>query len=122
MKEGRSGGGGGERKSVSSCSCISPQAEKFVLSLPKDKRPVRGTPGERYRNHQLMRQLPVYDIDIGHMRSELNTDEEKQMELFLKLRRDNALGRGRVREKESVEQNWVGGKGALINHETENQT
>lgn len=85
-----------------------------MLSLPKDKRPVRGTPGERYRNHQLMRQLPVYDIDIGHMRSELNTDEEKQMELFLKLRRDNALGRGRVREKESVEQNWVGGWGRCI--------
>lgn len=92
---------------------ILPQAEKFVESLPKDKRPIRGTPGERYRNHQLMRQLPVYDIDTGHMRSELNTDEEKQMELFLKLRRDNALGRGRVREKESVEQNWVGGQGAL---------
>lgn len=106
------GGEGGSWLEVRRCTlsdaCIL-QAEKFVLSLPKDKRPVKGTPGERYRNHQLMRQLPVYDIDIGHMRSELTTDEEKQMELFLKLRRDNALGRGRVREKESVEQNWVSG-------------
>ena len=71
-----------------------------MLALPRDKCPIQGTPGERYRNHQLIRQLAPYDIDLGHMTNDLSVEEEKQMELFLKMRRETALGRGNVKELE----------------------
>jgi prickle len=82
-------------------------AEKYLKGLPREKCPIKGTPGERYRNRQLINQLPAYDIDIGQMRQDMSEEEEKQMELFLKMRRDNALGRGQIMEKESADQEWV---------------
>jgi prickle len=81
-------------------------AEKYLKGLPREKCPIKGTPGERYRNRQLINQLPAYDIDIGQMRQDMSEEEEKQMELFLKMRRDNALGRGQIMEKESADQEW----------------
>lgn len=52
--------------------------------------------GDRYWQKQKIRQLPAHDIDLIYC-NELTDEECKQMELFIKIRREKFLGRGIVR-------------------------
>ena len=77
---------------------LSLQAEAFFKALPASKTPVRGTPGEKYHQKQLIRQLPAHDVDLMYC-NELSEEEAKQMELFAKMRKEKCVGRGEVRTK-----------------------
>ena len=59
---------------------------------------MRGTPGEKYHQKQLIRQLPAHDVDMMYC-NELSEEEAKQMELFAKMRKEKCVGRGEVRTK-----------------------
>ena len=85
-----------------------PQARTYFKALPANKTPVRGTPGERYRQKQLIRQLPAHDVDIFYC-NDLSDEEKKQMEVFLKMRREKVLGKGEVKLKEEGDSSreWV---------------
>ena len=74
------------------------QAKAYFDGLPAKKSPVRGTPGEKYRQKQLIRQLPAHDVD-AFCCNELTEEEKKQMELFLKMRKEKCVGRGEVKMK-----------------------
>ena len=69
---------------------------------------MRGTPGERYRQKQLIRQVPAHDIDMIYCNN-LSMEEKKQMEIFLRLRREKSLGKGLVQMKEDSDRHihWV---------------
>lgn len=62
----------------------------------------------RYRQKQLIRQLPAYDIDTLYC-NDLEDEERKQMELFVRVRREKALGRGEVKLREQGDRSplWV---------------
>ena len=87
---------------------FSMQARKYFNSLSAKKTPVRGTQGERYRQKQLIRQLPAYDIDTFYC-NERTEAEKKQMELFIKLRKERFLGRGGLKMREATDKSapWV---------------
>jgi len=80
----------------------------YFEALPSDKCPVRQTPGERYRQKQLIRQLPAHDLDQFYCNN-LNEEEQKQMDVFIKLRKEKCLGKGTVKVKTAAEGNskWV---------------
>ena len=84
------------------------QARKYFQSLSAQKTPVRGTQGERYRQKQLIRQLPAYDIDTIYC-NERTEAEMKQMELFIKMRKERYLGRGGLKMREATDRSapWV---------------
>ena len=83
------------------------QAQAFFKALPASKAPVRGTPGEKYHQKQLIRQLPAHDVDMLYC-NELSDEEAKQMELFAKMRKEKCVGRGEVKtKKESDHTKWV---------------
>ena len=84
------------------------QARKYFQSLSAQKTPVRGTQGERYRQKQLIRQLPAYDVDTIYC-NERTEAEMKQMELFIKLRKEKFLGRGGLKMREATDRSapWV---------------
>ncbi|XP_064398428.1 testin-like isoform X2 [Halichondria panicea] len=88
--------------------CSVAAARAYFEGLPQNKAPVRGTPGERYRQKQLIRQLPAYDIDTLYC-NDLEDEERKQMELFVRVRREKALGRGEVKLREQGDRSplWV---------------
>ena len=85
-----------------------PQARAYFNSLSAKKTPVRGTQGERYRQKQLIRQLPAYDIDTFYC-NERTEDEMKQMELFIKLRKERFLGKGMIKMRDVSDKSpqWV---------------
>ena len=87
---------------------ISFQARAYFKALPANKTPIRGTPGERYRQKQLIRQLPAHDVDIIYC-NDLSEEEKKQMELFLHVRREKTLGKGEVKLREEGDRGskWV---------------
>lgn len=82
------------------------QAKAYFEALPASKTPIRGTPGERYRQKQLIRQVPAHDIDMLYCNN-LTLEEKKQMEIFLRLRKEKSLGKGMIKMKESRVSHWV---------------
>ena len=80
------------------CLFFPVQAEAYFKGLPAAKAPVRGTPGEKYHQKQLIRQLPAHDVDLMYC-NELSQEEAKQMELFARMRKEKCVGRGEVRTK-----------------------
>lgn len=74
------------------------QAQAYFRALPASKSPVRGTPGEKYHQKQLIRQLPAHDVDMMYC-NELTEEEVKQMGLFVKMRKEKCVGRGEVKTK-----------------------
>ncbi|XP_030314569.1 LIM and cysteine-rich domains protein 1 [Calypte anna] len=70
-------------------------AMQYMELIPKELQPVAGTDGARYRRHQLMRQLPLYDQDPSHCQG-LAEGEVKLMEDFVKKYKAEALGVGEV--------------------------
>ena len=90
-----------------SLSLSLPQAQAYFKALPAAKTPVRGTPGEKYHQKQLIRQLPAHDVDVFYC-NELTEEETKQMELFLKMRKDKCVAKGEVQtKKEGDHVAWV---------------
>jgi len=69
--------------------------QKYMDSLPKDKRPVTGTVGAQYRKKQLMRQLPSHDQNPAECH-DLTEAEKSEMDLFVKQYREKALGVAKV--------------------------
>ncbi|XP_003387832.1 PREDICTED: testin-like [Amphimedon queenslandica] len=75
-------------------------ARSFFANLPQNKKPVAGMAGDRYWQKQKIRQLPAHDIDLIYC-NELTDEECKQMELFIKIRREKFLGRGMIKASDS---------------------
>nr|CAB3255182.1 testin [Phallusia mammillata] len=74
---------------------------EYIEALPKDKQPVVGTAGAKYRKKQLMRQLPPHDQEPGECH-DLTDQETQEMNLFVKQYRKKALGGGKVEENSKV--------------------
>ena len=87
---------------------FAPQAKAYFEALPGNKAPMRGTPGERYRQMQLIRQVPAHDLEMMYCNN-LSLEEKKQMEIFLRLRKEKSSGKGIVRKKTESERasHWV---------------
>ncbi|KAF3855258.1 hypothetical protein F7725_023313 [Dissostichus mawsoni] len=68
-----------------------PPAARYIELLPAEKRPVAGTEGAVYRRQQMARQLPEHDQDPAQCH-ELSPAEVKQMQLFVRKYKDEALG------------------------------
>ncbi|XP_033879011.3 LIM and cysteine-rich domains protein 1-like isoform X1 [Acipenser ruthenus] len=67
----------------------------YMELIPKEMQPVAGTEGAYHRRRQLLRQLPVYDVDPTQCLS-LSEGEVGAMEEFVKLYKQDALGVGEV--------------------------
>jgi prickle len=80
--------------------CSVDAAKSYFEGLPINKKPISSTPGDRYWQKQKIRQLPAHDIDLIYC-NELSDEECKQMELFVKIRREKFLGRANVTTKQS---------------------
>ena len=65
--------------------------EKYLKALPKDKQPIVGSEGAKYRKKQLMRQLPPHDQEPKECH-DLSSQETQEMLLFVKQYRQKALG------------------------------
>ena len=86
---------------------FSVQARAFFEALPANKRPIDGTPGNRYWQKQKIRQLPGHDLDLIYC-NELSNEECKQMEMFVKIRKEKFLGKGKIVQKQSEDKtDWV---------------
>lgn len=80
--------------------CLSLQVEDYMDQLPNHKIPRIGSAGERYRDLQLIRQLPKQDLDHVHCRMIHNDIEIKEYNIFRELRDSIALDIGLVKESE----------------------
>ena len=75
--------------------------------MPENKKPISGTAGNRYWQKQKIRQLPGHDLDLIYC-NDLSNEECKQMELFVKIRKEKCLGRGKIMQKASDDRSdWV---------------
>ncbi|XP_067140227.1 four and a half LIM domains protein 1-like [Centruroides vittatus] len=73
----------------------------YFLQIPADKVPRLGTPGEKYRDQQLMIQLPKQDFALQYCRF-LDREYQNNYEEFINNRNERALDIGNV--KSAVEQ------------------
>ena len=62
-----------------------------MKALPKDKQPIIGSDGAKYRKKQLMRQLPPHDQEPKECH-DLSAQETQEMLTFVKQYRQKALG------------------------------
>uniref|UniRef100_A0A3Q3JQU1 Testin n=1 Tax=Monopterus albus TaxID=43700 RepID=A0A3Q3JQU1_MONAL len=85
-------------------------AVRYIELLPPEKRPVTGTEGAAYRRQQMARQLPEHDQDPSKCH-ELNPDEVKQMQQYVRRYKDEALGVGDVMLPEEMALVQAGGQG-----------
>ncbi|XP_051776989.1 LIM and cysteine-rich domains protein 1 [Erpetoichthys calabaricus] len=67
----------------------------YMELIPKEMQPVAGTQGAQYRRRLLMKQLPIYD-HVPSQCHNLSEREAKEMEDFVKMYKENALGVGEV--------------------------
>ena len=77
-----------------------------MKSLPKEKRPIEGTTGAKYRKKQLMRQLPTHDQDPSECH-DLTPQETAEMKLFVEQYREKALGEAHVHESDHVKVEFI---------------
>lgn len=68
-----------------------------MCSLPEDKVPYVDSAGERYRNRQIILQLPPHDNEARYC-SVLSEEEKKELRYFVALRKRDAIGRGIVKQ------------------------
>ncbi|KAL8575294.1 hypothetical protein ACOMHN_001839 [Nucella lapillus] len=68
----------------------------YMQQLPKDKVPKAGTPGERYRDLQLIRQLPRQDMSDKYCHSLHDPQAIKEFRIFRELRDQVAMDIGKV--------------------------
>ncbi|KRZ51287.1 Testin [Trichinella nativa] len=75
-------------------------SEKFLFTLPKEFRPIRGTEGAIRRRQALERQLPLHDLDINAASHPVDQCERVNMEKFLTTMKLCNVGQGAVKEVE----------------------
>ena len=75
-----------------------PQIEEYMDQLPNHKVPRVGTPGERYRDLQLIRQLPKQDLSDRYCKALEDPSEIKEFRIFRELRDQVAMDIGAVKE------------------------
>lgn len=69
------------------------QLEQYFKCLPSDKVPKLGTPGEKYRERQLMLQLPKQDLALAYTRH-VDSAHQTSYEDFIAARNDIACDIG----------------------------
>ncbi|KRZ20728.1 Testin, partial [Trichinella pseudospiralis] len=75
-------------------------SEKFMFTLPKEFRPIKGTEGAVRRRQALERQLPLHDLDINAASHAVDQCERVNMEKFLTSMKLRNVGQGAVKEFE----------------------
>ncbi|XP_076331853.1 four and a half LIM domains protein 3-like isoform X3 [Tachypleus tridentatus] len=75
----------------------SDKVEEYFAQLPNHKVPRLGTPGEKYRDKQLMLQLPKQDLALAYCKF-LEREYYQNFEDFVNARNEIALDIGYVRE------------------------
>ncbi|CAN7977944.1 unnamed protein product, partial [Ixodes persulcatus] len=73
------------------------QIEEYFSQLPNHKVPRLGTPGEKYRDRQLIVQLPKQDLALAYCKF-LERECQRSFEDFVNARNEIALDIGYVRE------------------------
>ena len=68
-----------------------------MCSLPEDKVPYVDSVGERYRNRQIILQLPPHDNEARYC-GVLSDEEKKELRYFVAQRKRDAIGRGVVKQ------------------------
>jgi hypothetical protein len=66
--------------------------------LPNHKIPLLGRPGERYRDVQIIRQLPKQDLSLDYCKMLTSSVEKKEYNIFRELRDNIAMDIGIVQE------------------------
>jgi hypothetical protein len=66
------------------------QVEKFMSMLPRDQVPKLGKVGEKYRDHQMMLQLPKQDFAVGCCQY-LSPEHKRSFDDFITARNDIAF-------------------------------
>lgn len=69
--------------------------------LPNNKVPRVNTPGVRYRDLQLIRQLPKQDLSDRYCKNFEDPNERKEFRIFRELRDQVAMDIGMVKEAQS---------------------
>lgn len=73
------------------------QVFAYMSALPEDKIPYVSSPGEKYRNRQLIFQLPAHDSESQYC-NKLSESEKRELKLFNSQRKREALARGLVKQ------------------------
>uniref|UniRef100_A0A4W5R2H4 Testin n=1 Tax=Hucho hucho TaxID=62062 RepID=A0A4W5R2H4_9TELE len=76
-------------------------AVRYIELLPPERRPIAGTEGAAYRRQQMAVQLPEHDQDPAKCH-ELTPAEVKQMQQFVRMYKDEALGVGDIKLPEEM--------------------
>ena len=82
------------------------QVHSYMCSLPEDKVPYVDSNGERYRQRQIILQLPSYDNEAKFCNN-LSEEEKRELKFFVALRRRDALGRGVVRQITDLAEGYI---------------
>ncbi|XP_061176535.1 prickle planar cell polarity protein 3-A-like isoform X2 [Saccostrea echinata] len=80
----------------------SEQIEEYMEQLPNHKIPLLGHPGERYRDIQIIRQLPKQDLSMEYCKMLSSSIEKKEYNIFRELRDNIAMDIGIVQEAVSL--------------------
>jgi hypothetical protein len=73
------------------------QIEEYFQQLPTGKVPRLGSPGEKYRDKQLMLQLPKQDLALAYCKN-VETQHHPSYEDFINARNEIALDIGYVKD------------------------
>jgi hypothetical protein len=76
------------------------QIEEYFQQLPPSKVPRLGSPGEKYRDKQLMLQLPKQDLALAYCKH-VETQHHPSYEDFINARNEIALDIGYVKDSPS---------------------
>ncbi len=73
------------------------QIEQYFRALPQNKVPKIGTPGEKYRDKQLVYQLPKQDLALSYCKN-VEAKDHQSYEDFINARNEIALDIAYVKE------------------------
>ncbi|XP_032222997.1 uncharacterized protein LOC5522095 isoform X2 [Nematostella vectensis] len=73
------------------------QVHSYMNALPEEKVPYVDSIGERYRNRQIILQLPPHDNEARFCNG-LSEEEKRELCFFVALRKRDSLGRGVVKQ------------------------
>jgi len=76
-----------------------------MSALPEGKVPYIDSHGERYRNKQIIVQLPPYDSEARFC-NDLSDEERRELRIFVALRKRDALDRGVVKQIPDVSEGY----------------
>ena len=76
-----------------------------MSALPEGKVPYIDSHGERYRNKQIIVQLPPYDSEARFC-NDLSDEEKRELRIFVALRKRDALDRGVVKQIPDVSEGY----------------